>query len=952
MRGYKNYLLKGIPFIIVFMIIAFGGMVIDAESGSEEISFEADFEEGLSALKGTINGTNISAETVSENNVLKADSTSESAVIEVKTDGNPIGEATLISMDVCADRTTTRAYMDIFDGLSGSTNASQTPRGWYITQEGTISYFENFMPPAGTKVNTSVLYEGGKWYRLELWIDYTNKNVFYFVDGKEIACLPITVNPESVLGFRITVDKMNGGAIYLFDNIKIVNFLKRGESVNTEGVMGIPENFENPVTLEYKTNENNLGFIFLTNNVKINGTLKNVKETSRAVNVTLTARDEQKNIIQYDKFKKHLLAGEEAYFEFTAYPEQYGFYYLETVVSDSETGEILVSKEMQFSVANGMSGGRNSKFGFVDHSANGHGTDELERKIKQMSDIGVKTLRVELNRHNTDYSSGTYEFDEAHKRMIDAASENGFDIIGILTYGKVPPVTEDEYSLWQEYVKAVAVQLKGKFKNISYEVWNEYNGAGFNYIGATTADYVNLLKATYDAVKSVDKSAKVCGFAVSPQNIEDNPETITIDAIDWMREILEKGGGDYMDTASIHIYTHTYPEKTTIKRAKLLSQTRELLDEFGYNDMKIDVTEIGWTTDGVTTERENADWIVRWMAMNYEQFDRVCFYVNQEKQTTSTFENLYGFTRAWTKLYAGKYPVYGAKYSYLSVANFNSQIGNADKIGRYDMGNSNVYNYQFRDELGNNIFVAWNRKTTSEEFIPTEKENVRVYDIFGNLYDFEYAEGGIKITLTSSPVYIAEADVVPRMNVLIDSVEETVTVSGTIPGEKYDVGITVTETANPEKILYVEQGYTNQSGKFGFTFKNNIPKGKYLIKVGYSDGVIEKENKLYVSIPEVKLYSGETEISDIAQLKAGDEITARWSEIDELIEENDALVVIGQYINGVLENVKVEKINSGQTSAEISAEYLGEETDIIKLIFWDADKYNPLMDMHTISRKE
>ena len=338
--------------------------------------------------------------------------------------------------------------------------------------------------------------------------------------------------------------------------------------------------------------------------------------------------------------------------------------------------------------------------------------------------------------------------------------------------------------------------------------------------------------------------------------------------------------------------------------------------------------------------------------MNYEKFDRVCFYVNQEKQTTSTFENLYGFTRAWTKLYAGEYPVYGAKYSYLSVANFNSQIGNANKICRYDMGNSNVYNYQFRDDLGNNIFVAWNRKTTSEEFIPTEKENVRVYDVFGNLYDFEYVEGGIKITLTSSPVDIVEADVVPRMNVVIDSFEGTVTVSGTISGKKYDVGITVTEMENPEKILYVEQGYTNQSGKFGFTFKNNIPKGKYLIKVGYSDGVIEKENKLYVSIPEVKLYLGETEIIDIAQLKAGDTITARWSEIDELIEENDALVAIGQYKCGVLENVKVDKIERGQINAEITAEYLGEETDSIKLIFWDADKYNPLMDMYTLSRKE
>ena len=952
MMKNRRYLLKGFS-LIVILITALWGMAVNAEITAESrVSFEADFENGMSALKGTISGTNISKDTVSEKSVLKADSTLSSAVIEVRTSENPISEATLISMDVCADRTTTRAYMDIFDSLSGSVNATMTPRGWYITQEGTISYFENFMPPTGTKVNTSFVYEAEKWYRLELWIDYTDKKVFYFVDGKEIACLPITVSPESVLGFRVTVDKMNGGAIYLFDNIKVINFLERGGEIGIDGVMGVPENFENPVTLEYKTNENNLGFIFMTNNVKFNGTLKNVKETTRNADVKLIVRDENGNIEAQDEFNKSLSAGETAYFEFNTYLDRYGFYYLKTVVSDSETGETLAEKEFQFSVANGLNGIRNNKFGFADHTANGHGVEELERKIRQMADMGVKTLRVEFNSHNTDYTSGTYELDESHKRMVDVASANGFDLIGILTYGKVPPVTENEYLKWQEYVRAVVSQLKGKFKNISYEVWNEYNAAGFNYIGATSEDYSNLLKATYEAVKDVDKTAKVTGFAVSPQNIEDYPETVTIDAIDWMREVLEKGGGDYMDAASIHIYTHRYPENTTVKRAMLLGQTRELLDEFGYSDMEIDISEIGWTTDGITTERDKADWVVRWMAMNYEMFDRVCFYVNQEKQSTSTFENLYGFTRAWTKYYAGDYPTYGAKYSYLSVANFNAQIGNATKIGRCDMGNSDVYNYKFKDELGNNIYIAWNRKTTSEEFIATESESVRVYDVFGNPYDFEMVEGGINITLTSSPVYIVEVDLMPKINVLINSNEETVTVSGTVQGEKCEVGLTVSETDNTRKLLYVEQGYTNSTGKFGFTFKNNIPKGKYLVKIGYKDGVIEKESKLYISVPEIKLYSGNSEIKSLSQLSAGETITARWSGVEELIENNNAVAIVGQYKNGVLKSVELKTVEAGQDSAEISVKYSGNETDIIKMIFWDADKYSPLMAMYTIAGKE
>ena len=71
-----------------------------------------------------------------------------------------------------------------------------------------------------------------------------------------------------------------------------------------------------------------------------------------------------------------------------------------------------------------------------------------------------------------------------------------------------------------------------------------------------------------------------------------------------------------------------------------------------------------------------------------------------------------------------------------------------------------------------------------------------------------------------------------------------------------------------------------------------------------------------------------------------------------MIENNNAVAIVGQYKNGVLKSVELKTVEAGQDSAEISVKYSGNETDIIKMIFWDADKYSPLMAMHTISGKE
>ena len=934
--------------ILAVMLLPMSALPVFGAEGvlGKNIVFDAPINIDLMAQVGELTGTNLSVYTdANRGDVICADSLSSVATMEIRTSEAQECEATVISMDASFDRTTARAYMDIFDGLSGSTNANLIPRGWYITPEGTISYFESFMPPTGTRDQSYMRYEANKWYHLDLWIDYRDMKAYYFVDGIEIGCVPFDTNPKSVRGFRMTVDRTGGGAKYYFDNVKVVNFTERGAGLGMNDIIGIPEGFSDPVITEYDTHDNNLGFIFTDKDVVLKGAVKNNRNETRKVTVKTTITDESNNIIDERSATKTLEPLQREEYSILVNVEKFGFYYLNTIVSDSATGATLYEKKFQFSVANAPSGVMNEKFGFADHTADGHGTVEMERKIKQMADIGVKTIRAEFNKHTTNYTSGTYELDASHKKLVEFASENDMDLIAILTYGKVPPVTEEEYTEWAKYVTAVVQQLKGKFENITYEVWNEYNCAGFNYIGATTTDYVNLLKATYPAVKAADENAKVAGFAVSPGNIEDNPEVITIDAIDWVEEVLQKGGGDYMDSASIHIYTHKYPEKTDIKRGKFLGEVRELLKKYGYGDMKIDITEIGWTTDGVVSERKLADWIVRWMILNYTEYDRVCWYVNQEKQTTSDFENLYGFTRAWSKQYAGEYPMYAAKYGYLSAANYNTQMSGAEIVEICETGESNTYNYRFKDAADNNLHVAWKRDSAAVREIAIEAENVSVVDVFGNPYPYEKTENGISLTLSASPVYIRETGGEPTFDVYIDYNKETVTVSGYTKGSGDRVGISVIgveqDQLKPAILAYIGQTTADSFGKYSFTFKKSISSGKYMVKAGFDNGVLSKEVDFALNIPTLKLTANGTEIDDISQLKAGDEIKATWSGFSEILSDNDALAAVAMYEGNVLKKIKTQPVAKGESGTEISIPFEAN-MDCIKIIFWNANTYRPI----------
>lgn len=366
-------------------------------------------------------------------------------------------------------------------------------RALYFMDTGKIGFFSDFMGAgAGTPVSS---YSANQWYHFDMWLDYENLMVYYYIDGQELYRVPLTEDFDGVAGFKFVVEMRNGGGTHLFDNIQIVDFPERGGKIALDGVTA-PEHLTAPVTLDYDTSKNDLGFNFTSNAAEFVQTLFNVAYEERKIRVDTVITDDEGKTAGSDTYTLRLAAREKTDRQIYFKNLKYGFYKIKTTVFDAETNLRIVGQEFQFAVLHTPEEGAvNPKMGFNDHTASmGHGADEIDRKLALLSRTGTGIYRSGHDARGATLGvEGNYILNDTYARYNEIIGEHGARPLIILTRegGKYPPVTAQDYEQWDQYVKSIAMQFKGK-KPI-YEVWNEYNIPSFNYNNATVENYVILI---------------------------------------------------------------------------------------------------------------------------------------------------------------------------------------------------------------------------------------------------------------------------------------------------------------------------------------------------------------------------------------------------------------------------------------------------------------------------
>lgn len=246
---------------------------------------------------------------------------------------------------------------------------------------------------------------------------------------------------------------------------------------------------------------------------------------------------------------------------------------------------------------------RDPFFGACTHF--GQGKHTIPDTLQLMRRAGVEFLRDELYWGAIEREAGRFTFPERFDAYMRAAAEAGVQPLIVTTYSNElydqgqAPHTDDGRAAYARYV----TELIGRYGDLCsrWEVWNEPNIGFWRGRKPDPAEYFELLKTTYEAVKKADPEATVIGVCTAGTDLA------------FIEGVLERGGARYMDDLSTHPYR--YPRSPEDSRfVEELQRTHELMAKYDMGDRKLWLTEIGWPTQkdprGVD-EQTSANYLVR-----------------------------------------------------------------------------------------------------------------------------------------------------------------------------------------------------------------------------------------------------------------------------------------------------------------------------------------------------
>ena len=214
---------------------------------------------------------------------------------------------------------------------------------------------------------------------------------------------------------------------------------------------------------------------------------------------------------------------------------------------------------------------------------------ERVRAFQMMREAGLDYVRPDFDwRVVQKEPGGPFDWSRYDRMVNDAAAQD----IAVLPILSAPPrwarPVQDHLDAWRAFVRETALHFKGRIS--VYEIWNEENHPGF-WPNPNAADYVPVLRAAYEEIKSVDPGARVCFGGTA------GADSGFIDAA------YRAGAKDCFDILAIHPYCAPQPPEYFLDEA--LGRIRGVMAKHGDADKSLWITELGWSTYTATLPEQN-----------------------------------------------------------------------------------------------------------------------------------------------------------------------------------------------------------------------------------------------------------------------------------------------------------------------------------------------------------
>jgi hypothetical protein len=265
--------------------------------------------------------------------------------------------------------------------------------------------------------------------------------------------------------------------------------------------------------------------------------------------------------------------------------------------------------------------------------------DEIvERDVRLVAEAGFGWIKQNVGWRDVEKVEGLKpsEWDWfSADRVVRYAEQHDLDVLFRLDHQPLwaggwnngPPQNLDDFG---RFCGGVADHYRGQVR--AYQVWNEPNLAR-EWAGRRPdpAEYVELLKVCYVAIKAVDPQAIVISAGLAPTGTDD--ERAMPDET-FLRGMYEAGALPYFDMLGLHASGYKAPPELSSDEAaaspeyggqrffafRHVEDMRAIMEEYGDGDKQIAILEFGWTTDPrpasdfhwhAVTEEQKADYLVR-----------------------------------------------------------------------------------------------------------------------------------------------------------------------------------------------------------------------------------------------------------------------------------------------------------------------------------------------------
>lgn len=618
---------------------------------------------------------------------------------------------------------------------------------------------------------------------------------------------------------------------------------------------------------------------------------------------------------------------------------KYGLHTMTLTLEADDT--VIASAETRIALSKQVKDDKVERLGVSAHF--GYNREAYSKTLPLLADMGAKYVRDEVLWGDYETSKGVYGLCENMKKVIKDMKAYGLEPLIILGKGNTLytdkndsyPKTTEQLTAFGNYVYELVSELKS-YGVKYFEIWNEPNQS------MSGSEYAKVVKTAYTRAKAANSDAVMIG-----------PTSAGVsNSFIYSMKSQTADIGSCFDILSYHQYEKTAPE--TGDDSQIVIKCRNSLgNQFGY-DKEVWLSEMGWSSDDIDNdERSAAMYAVRNVLNNdaLKTVDKMFFY---------TWINSPGTSTALEQNYGLMLPSGTVKKGYIAYAAMNDIIGNATFQERSIDGKNYVYKYDFGGV--EEIIAAYNVDDEKSSITITPKyENVRFYDMYGNLIEASENNGVFSVELDGAPIYI-----VSTKAALMDYSSNTASVYGTLRnlrcGEQmllcvFNPGYDIENILDENAVAYIEQFSADKDGCYEFSFPMCGKEGNYKVYLGYANaggitGPIEVNVKRGVNA-EAYIMRGETKVDSIAGLSDVEGKISANVDIDDIYNTQlHAILYAGGYENNILKWIYTEDINQtsyGNNSISIelnSGDMSG--IDKIELFVWTDDMKPIITQKHMV----